>query len=60
MLTGKPAGKRPLETFRHRRKDIIRMNIKIICVNKRNWIDLAQNMDYWRILVDAALNLRVP
>ena len=34
------------------------MNIKEIGVNKRNWVDSAQDRDYWRTLVNAALNLR--
>jgi hypothetical protein len=28
-------------------------------INRRNWIDSAQDRDYWRALVNAALNLRV-
>jgi hypothetical protein len=36
------------------------MDIKEICINTRNWVDSAQDRDYWRILVNAALNLRVP
>jgi hypothetical protein len=31
-----------------------------IGINAGNWIDSAQNRDYWKILVNAALNLRVP
>jgi len=35
------------------------MNLKEIGVNTRNW-DSAQDRDYWRGLVDVALNLWVP
>ena len=57
ILTGTPAGRRPLERPRRRWKGNIRMNLKEIAT--RNWVDLAQYMDYWRALVNAALNLRV-
>ena len=33
------------------------MNLKEIGINTRNWVDLAQDRDYWRALLDAALNL---
>ena len=36
------------------------MNLKEIDINKRDWVDLAQDRDYWRVLVNAALNRRVP
>ena len=36
------------------------MNLKEIGINTRNWIDLAQDRDYWRALENAALNLLVP
>ena len=36
------------------------MDLKEIGINKRNWIDSAQERDYWVALVNAALNLRVP
>ena len=29
------------------------------CINTGNWVDSAQDRDYWRDLVNAALNLRV-
>ena len=58
ILTGKPTGKRPLG--KRRWEDHIRMDLKEISINTRNWVDLAQDMDYWRALVNAALNLRVP
>ena len=37
------------------------MDLKKIGMNAGNWVDSAQdNMDYWRALVNAALNLRIP
>ena len=36
------------------------MGLKEIGINTRNWVDLAQDRDYWRVFVNAALNLRVP
>ena len=36
------------------------MVLKGIGINTRNWVDLAKDRDYWRVLVDAALNLWVP
>jgi len=37
----------------------IRMDIKEICIKTINCFDLAQDRDYWRALVNAALNLLV-
>ena len=37
----------------------IRMDLKEIGVNTRNWVDSAQDRDYWRALVNAALYLQV-
>ena len=36
------------------------MNLEEIGINAGNWVDSAQDKDYWRALVIAALNLRVP
>ena len=59
ILTGKSTGNRPLGRPRRRWEDNIRMDLKEMGINTRNWIDSAQDMDYWRVLVNAALNLRV-
>ena len=60
ILTGKPTGKRPLGRPRRRREDNIRMNLEEIGINAGNLVDSAQDWDYWRALVNAALKLRVP
>ena len=60
ILTGKPTGKRPLGRPRRRWKGNIRMDLEKIGINAGNWVDSAQERNYWRALVDAALNLRVP
>jgi hypothetical protein len=36
------------------------MDLKEIGINERNWVDSAQDRDYWSALVNAGLNLRVP
>ena len=43
-----------------RRRWVDRMNLKQICINTRNWVESNQDRNYWRALVDAALNPRVP
>ena len=60
ILIRKPTGKRPLGRPRRRWEDNIRMNLEGIGVNTRNWVDSTQDRDYWRALVNAVLNLRVP
>ena len=59
FLTGKPTGKRPLGRPRHRVEDNIRVYIEDIGINAVNLVDSAQDRNYWRALVNAALNLRV-
>jgi hypothetical protein len=56
ILVGKPEGKSPLERQRHMWVDIIKMNLREIGWNGVDWIDMAQDRDPWRALV----NLRVP
>ena len=36
-------------------EDNNKMELKGICINMRNWVDSAQDRDYWRALVNAAL-----
>ena len=60
ILTAKPTENRPFGRPRHRWEDNIRMDLKEIGINAVNWFDSAQDRNYWRALVNAALNLRVP
>ena len=41
-------------------EDNIRMDLEEIGINAGNWVDSAQDRNYWRALVNVALNLRVP
>jgi len=59
IVTGKPTGKRPLGWPRRRWEDNIRMDLEEIGINAGNWVDSAQDRNYWRALVNAALKLRV-
>ena len=55
-----PTGKRPLGRSRRRWEDNIRMDLEEIGINGGNWDYSAQDRNYWRVLVNAALNLGVP
>ena len=59
FVTGKPRDKRPLGRPKRRWEGNIRMNLEEIGINARNWLDSARDRDYWRVLVNAALNFRV-
>ena len=56
ILTDTPTGKRPLGRPRCRWEDNIRMDLKEIDINAGNWVDSTRDRDYWRALVNAALN----
>jgi hypothetical protein len=58
-LVGKPEGRRPLGRPRRRWEDNIKKDLREV-EWVMDWIDLAQDKDRWRALVNAAMNLRVP
>jgi len=60
VLVGKPEGKRPLGRPRLRWEDNIKMGFQEVECGGMDWIELAQNRDRWRTLVNAVINLRVP
>jgi hypothetical protein len=57
---GNPEGKRPLGRPRRRWVDNIKMDLREISWDGMDWIDLAQDRDQWRALINAIMNLRVP
>jgi hypothetical protein len=60
VFVGKPEGKRPLGIPRRRWEDTIRADLQKLGSGGIDWIDLAQDKDRWRALVNAVINLRVP
>jgi len=58
VLVGKPEGKRPLGS-RRKWEDNIKMDLQEVGCRGMDWIELAQDRDRWRALVNAVMNLRV-
>jgi len=56
----KPEGNRPLGRPRRRWEDNIRMDLQEVGCGSVDWIELLQDGDRWRALVNAVMNLRVP
>jgi len=57
---GKPEGKRLLGRPRRRWEDNINMDLQEVGPVGIDWMELAQDRDRWRALVNAVMNLRVP
>jgi hypothetical protein len=60
ILVGKPEGKRPLLRPRRRWADNIKMDLREIGWDGVDWIDMTQDRDQWRALLNTVMNLRVP
>jgi hypothetical protein len=60
ILVRKPEGKRPLGRPRSKWVDNIKMGFRDIVWGGMDWIDLAQDRDRWRAVVNTVMNLRVP
>jgi hypothetical protein len=56
---GKPEGKRSLGWTRSRLENWIKMELRKTGWEGEDWIHLAQDRDWWRVLVSAVMNLRV-
>jgi hypothetical protein len=60
ILVGRPEGRRPLGRPRRRWEENIKMDLKEIGFGDVDWINLAQDRDRWRALVNTVMNLRFP
>jgi hypothetical protein len=60
MLVAKPEGKRPRGRPRSRWEDNIRMGLMETGWESVDWMNLAEDRDQWRGLVNRVMNLRVP
>ena len=60
VLVGKHKGKRPLGRSRRRWVDNIKMDLQEVGCDVMDWMELAQDRDRWRALVNAVMNLQVP
>jgi len=59
VLVGKPEGRRPVGRPRRKWEDNIKMDLREVG-GDGDWMELAQNRDRWRALVNTVMNFRVP
>ena len=57
---GKPEGKRPLGRPRRRWEDNFKMDLQEVGCGGMDWIELAEDKNRWRFLVNAVMNFRIP
>jgi hypothetical protein len=59
LLVGRPEGRRPLGRPKLRWEDNIKMDLQEVGCGGMEWIDMAEDRDSWRAVVNAVMNLRV-
>ena len=59
VLVGKPEGKRPLGRPRRRWEDNIKMDLQKVGGGVGDWMELTEDRDRWRALVNTVMNFRV-
>jgi hypothetical protein len=60
VLVGRPEGRSPLGRPRRRWEGNIKINLQEVGWGDMEWIDMAQDRDRWRAVVNAVMNLRIP
>jgi len=60
VLVGKPEGKKPLGRPRHSWENNIKMDLQEVGCEGMDWLDLAEDRNRWRTLVNGVMNLQVP
>jgi hypothetical protein len=60
VLVGKPEGERPLGMRRRSWEDNMKMDLRETGCGTMDWIDLVQDRDQWRALLNTVMNFRVP
>jgi hypothetical protein len=59
-LVGRPDGRRPIGRTRHRWEDNIKMDLQEMGWRGMDWIELVQDRDRWRAVVNVVMNLGFP
>jgi len=59
FLVGKPGGKKPMGRPRRTWEDNIKMDLQEVGCGGMDWMELAQDRDRWRELVNVVMNFRV-
>ena len=60
VLVGRHVGKRPIGRSKGSWEDNIKMDLQGVACGSMDWFDLAYDRDWWQVLVNAELNVRVP
>jgi hypothetical protein len=60
VLMGNPEGKKSLGRYRRRYEDNIKIDLREMGWVFMDCIDVAQDSDRWRALVNTVMNLRIP
>jgi hypothetical protein len=60
ILVGRPEGRRPLGRPRRRWEDDFKIDLQEVGWGDMVWIDMAQDKDRWRAVMNAVMIIRIP